>query len=238
MSLETAAFIKALVASNPEGTDPKSQGDDHLRLIKAVLQSQFSGLTEGKPILLTETQINDAGGILADHPARNIDAGGDHLAWYGVIAGTTGTLPPGGVVANGDVLLTLGYNAQATSQVYFVATGMMWRRYWTGTAWTQWLGIQGLGYQQTWHDVGGQRVIGQGYQNTRQRPIMVNAGAVLNANLILIGAVDGANMVFSNTASSIGGLASVSLVVPPGSYYAVTQNSGATPAVFYWTELY
>lgn len=39
MSLETATKISELVASNPTGTDPKSQGDDHLRMIKAVLQN-------------------------------------------------------------------------------------------------------------------------------------------------------------------------------------------------------
>lgn len=41
MGLETATFISELVPSNPAGTDPKSQGDDHLRLIKQVLQNTF-----------------------------------------------------------------------------------------------------------------------------------------------------------------------------------------------------
>lgn len=58
MSLESAAFIKALIATNPEGTDPKSQGDDHLRLIKSVLQSQFSGFTDGIAITRKESEIN------------------------------------------------------------------------------------------------------------------------------------------------------------------------------------
>ena len=41
MPLEKGTFITDLVATNPEGTDPASQGDDHLRLIKAVLQATF-----------------------------------------------------------------------------------------------------------------------------------------------------------------------------------------------------
>lgn len=41
MGLEAATFINDLVTSNPTGADGKSQGDDHLRLIKAVLQGTF-----------------------------------------------------------------------------------------------------------------------------------------------------------------------------------------------------
>lgn len=58
MSLESGNTIAGLVATNPEGTDPKSQGDDHLRLIKATLKNQFAGFTDGIPITKTETQIN------------------------------------------------------------------------------------------------------------------------------------------------------------------------------------
>lgn len=41
MGLETATYISQLVATNPLGTDPKSQGDNHIQLIKGVLQTQF-----------------------------------------------------------------------------------------------------------------------------------------------------------------------------------------------------
>lgn len=41
MGLETGEFIADLVDTNPTGSDPKSQGDDHLRLIKKVLQNTF-----------------------------------------------------------------------------------------------------------------------------------------------------------------------------------------------------
>jgi len=47
MSLESATYIGQLVETNPTGTDPKSQGDDHLRLIKSVLQNQFGMATDG-----------------------------------------------------------------------------------------------------------------------------------------------------------------------------------------------
>lgn len=41
MGLEAASFIDGLVATNPTGTDTKGQGDDHIRLIKAVLKASF-----------------------------------------------------------------------------------------------------------------------------------------------------------------------------------------------------
>jgi len=45
MSLETGTYLFNLVSSNPTGSDRKLQGDDHLRLIKSVLQNSFAGLT-------------------------------------------------------------------------------------------------------------------------------------------------------------------------------------------------
>jgi len=41
MSLESGNYISDLVPSNPTSNDPKSQGDDHLRLIKKAVQQTF-----------------------------------------------------------------------------------------------------------------------------------------------------------------------------------------------------
>lgn len=41
MGLESATYISGLVPTNPPSNDPKSQGDDHIRLIKSVLQATF-----------------------------------------------------------------------------------------------------------------------------------------------------------------------------------------------------
>jgi hypothetical protein len=41
MGIEVSTYISGLTASWPPSGDPKSQGDDHLRLIKGVLQSTF-----------------------------------------------------------------------------------------------------------------------------------------------------------------------------------------------------
>ena len=59
MGLETATYIHELDSANPVGgADPKSQGDDHIRLVKDTLQNTFPSI-EGA-ITLSHTQINAA----------------------------------------------------------------------------------------------------------------------------------------------------------------------------------
>ena len=44
MGLEAGNFIEDLVQANPiGGLDPKSEGDDHLRLLKVCIQGSFPG---------------------------------------------------------------------------------------------------------------------------------------------------------------------------------------------------
>ena len=45
MGLETGNFINDLVPANPLANDPKSQGDDHIRLMKTVVANCFRGFT-------------------------------------------------------------------------------------------------------------------------------------------------------------------------------------------------
>lgn len=42
MSLESASWAPQLSAANPQSTDPRSQGDDHLRMIKNVIKNELS----------------------------------------------------------------------------------------------------------------------------------------------------------------------------------------------------
>ena len=65
MGLETASYISQLVATNPLATDPISQGDDHLRLIKSVLQTQFSGLSGTTAVTASGTEMNLLDGVTA-----------------------------------------------------------------------------------------------------------------------------------------------------------------------------
>jgi hypothetical protein len=68
MPLENASFINELVPTNPAASDGLSQGDDHIRMIKAVLQSHFPNFA-GVAVTATEAQINSLVGgstLLAD----------------------------------------------------------------------------------------------------------------------------------------------------------------------------
>lgn len=46
MGLESATYIGGLVSAYPTGLDLRSEGDNHLRLIKEVLQNTFPNLNE------------------------------------------------------------------------------------------------------------------------------------------------------------------------------------------------
>lgn len=61
MPLENANTIEQLDSTWPLGLDSSSRGDDHLRLLKAVLKSQFPGASGrgfSKPITVTEDELN------------------------------------------------------------------------------------------------------------------------------------------------------------------------------------
>jgi len=57
MPLESATYIGSLNSSNPQASDAMSQGDDHIRLIKAVLKSTFPNLTGA--VTPTQDELND-----------------------------------------------------------------------------------------------------------------------------------------------------------------------------------
>ena len=61
MALETATYISGLVSTNPLSSDPKSQGDDHLRLIKATILATFPNITGA--VTATHTELNYVTGV-------------------------------------------------------------------------------------------------------------------------------------------------------------------------------
>ena len=64
MGIESASYISQLVDTNPVVGDPVGEGDDHLRLIKTVLQTQFPNLTAGA-VNTTQTEMNLLDGVTA-----------------------------------------------------------------------------------------------------------------------------------------------------------------------------
>lgn len=96
MGLETTTYIDGLVPTNPLGNDPKSQGDDHIRLIKSALKNTFPNITGA--VTVTQAQINAIGtpGV---------------INFSGMVVGFTGTqaqIPAGWQLCNGVGSTALG----------------------------------------------------------------------------------------------------------------------------------
>ena len=85
MGLETATYISQLVDTNPTTSDPVSQGDDHLRLIKSVLQDQFTTLGAAA-VTTTAAELN-----LLDGKTAVGDASGPGSSTDNAIARFDGT---------------------------------------------------------------------------------------------------------------------------------------------------
>lgn len=79
MGLEAATFIHQLNPANPVGAvDPKAQGDDHIRMIKATLQATFPNITGA--VTVTLAQLNQWAGL-----AGNYNWSGQHRHLDGVV---------------------------------------------------------------------------------------------------------------------------------------------------------
>ena len=63
MGVESASYISQLVDTNPVVGDPVGEGDDHLRLIKTVLKTQFSGLSGSTAVTTSEAELNYVDGV-------------------------------------------------------------------------------------------------------------------------------------------------------------------------------
>ena len=56
MAIETATYISGLDSAKPGATDSKSEGDDHIRLLKSTILATFPSVTGA--VTMTHTQLN------------------------------------------------------------------------------------------------------------------------------------------------------------------------------------
>lgn len=96
MALESATYINQLVAANPTLVDPKGQGDDHLRMIKRVLQSTFPNFTGATTV--TQDQLS----AIAD---QTVLLKPNMVIMWG---GTVASIPAGWLLCNGVGTTSLG----------------------------------------------------------------------------------------------------------------------------------
>lgn len=116
MALETATLVPSLVDTNPTATDAKSQGDDHIRMIKDCLLNSFAGWSGLILITGTEAQgatINDYVVTVSPAPAAyttcllvfkatHTNSGASTLKINSLTAKTLKDVD-GGAVASGDI---------------------------------------------------------------------------------------------------------------------------------------
>jgi len=78
MPLEAGTTIEDLDSSYPLGGDSLNKGDDHLRLIKAILKTQFPGVDLNGfkiPIIATEDELNFISGVTSNVQTQFGDLG-------------------------------------------------------------------------------------------------------------------------------------------------------------------
>jgi hypothetical protein len=105
MPLESATTISQLDSSYPLPGDPTNRGDDHLKLLKAVMKNNFPGAAGNGfaiPIIATEAELNflsgltsnaqdqlDALGVRADNLGASLSApAGTRMAFHQAAAPT------------------------------------------------------------------------------------------------------------------------------------------------------
>lgn len=138
MGLETATYITDLVSSNPLGTDSKAQGDNHIRLLKSVLQTQFSDLGSAA-VTTTAAELNILDGATVTTDELNtLDGVTATAAELNKLDGCTSSTAElnllTGVTSIYDLVYPVGCLFETTTSAnpstYF--TGTTWTSYGTG----------------------------------------------------------------------------------------------------------
>ncbi|MFT3973158.1 MAG: tail fiber domain-containing protein [Amaricoccus sp.] len=151
MGLEAASKISQLNAAWPLGTDPRSQGDDHLRLIKSVMKADAlskddggimaGGLSFGEGISLNfpdatgvqRQALRAAAGVLtlgnASFTSQQINGVWSFNTFNGSFLNLTGNLSVGGTTtltgtATTSTLGTPSYSSAADAAGYQMAAGI------------------------------------------------------------------------------------------------------------------
>lgn len=90
MALETATYIDGLVTTNPTGLDPKSQGDDHIRLLKSTIKATLPNITGAVTANQGELNILD-GATLSTAELNVLDGVTASTAELNILDGVTAT---------------------------------------------------------------------------------------------------------------------------------------------------
>ena len=127
MGLESGTYISDLVVSNPASGDLKSQGDDHIRLLKSTIKTTFPNVSGA--VTPTHTELNYVDGVTSAIQTQ-IDGKVDLAA--GATAGNIATLDASGQPTDSGANLASKQDAlstvpdAATAQDDTSTTGYLW----------------------------------------------------------------------------------------------------------------
>ena len=147
MSIEVATYIGDLQPVNPPSTDPRGQGDDHLRLIKQVLQNSFPMLEKAIYFPVTTAKSSNFSPAATDMSGLFLVAttggavtitlpgglGSGDSGWFCRFMKTTSDANPI-FIAPATGTLTSGA-VSGLSQARRCIPGVEFKATWTGTAW-------------------------------------------------------------------------------------------------------
>ena len=131
MGLESGTSISALNSSWPLGADVKSQGDDHIRLIKAALKTTFPGAAAtgfATPITATEVELNRVSGVTSA-----IQTQIDTKAAKGENTDITSLAPSGTITTGGAITASSGDISATTGNITAVAGQLISTKAWDAT---------------------------------------------------------------------------------------------------------
>lgn len=110
MAIETGSYISDLVATNPTSADPKSQGDDHIRLLKSAIKTTFPNVAGA--VTPTHLELNYVAGVTSALQTQlNAKAPKDTATFTG------NTTLPATTVIGSVVSLEITYLSGVTSSI-------------------------------------------------------------------------------------------------------------------------
>lgn len=127
MPVETATYIADLNESYPQGPDGADQGDNHIRLLKAVLKAQFPEFTAAA-LSATQAEIEAAIAAVTGLSALLMKVGTVGAPGLAVVGDTdTGIYSPGAnqlaVAVGGLLAVLIGSDKSLTAQGKIISTG-------------------------------------------------------------------------------------------------------------------
>lgn len=184
MTVESATYINDLDDTYPAQSDSRTEGDDHIRLIKTTLANSFANFT-GAAVTSTEAELNyvnvatlgtvEASKAVTADSSGNINFNNGDMTNVDINSGAIDGTTIGAASAAAGTFTTMTATTVASTTLAdgTVATTQTQGDNSTKVATTAYSDNAAIGWNQTWQDVSGSRAVGTTYRNETGKPIMV-----------------------------------------------------------------